>query len=116
MEMDNLLDLLATARANTGVVGITQKPREEQGAILRRLIESGTNEMDNSVEAVTNKRKGDDPGDSKNTTLRVRGCKECNKLMTQISSVRLWNGAKSCHEYRDEWICHRCDGKRARAY
>ena len=71
MEMDNLLDMLQKARIQTGVVGITQKPREEQAVILRSLMhkfdakEDIQKVLDNRW-GFGNKRKGTDPEEKVN--------------------------------------------------
>ena len=71
MEMDNLLDMLQKAREETGVVGITQKPREEQETILRSLMhkfdaKEDMQEILDSRWGIGNKRKGTDPEEKVN--------------------------------------------------
>ena len=66
MEMDNLLDMLQKARVETGIVGITQKTKEEQGAILRSLMHKfdAASDMQTVIESkwgLDKKRKGTDP-------------------------------------------------------
>lgn len=38
MAMEDLLDMLQTARERSGIVGITQQPKEKQAQILKSLM------------------------------------------------------------------------------
>lgn len=71
MEMDNLLDMLQDAREKTGIVGITQKPREEQAVVLRSLMQKfdAQEDMQKILDqrwGIGNKRKGVDPEEKVN--------------------------------------------------
>jgi len=71
MEMDNLLDMLQQAREKTGIVGITQKPREEQEVILRSLMQKfdAKEDMQEVLDrrwGFGNKRKGVDADEKVN--------------------------------------------------
>ena len=77
MEMEELLDLLQKAREESGIVGITQKPRGEQGEILRSLMHKFDSKKDmqtvlDSKWGIDNKRKGTDPDEEVNVL-------ECSK-------------------------------------
>jgi len=64
MEMDNLLDLLAKARVDSGITGIVQKPREEQAEILEQLMhkfDAAKNMEELIKDGPGLKRKGTDP-------------------------------------------------------
>tara|TARA_R110000782_G_scaffold18472_2_gene50808 strand:- start:1549 stop:1806 length:258 start_codon:yes stop_codon:yes gene_type:complete len=77
MAMEDLLDMLQTARQKSGVVGIAQKPREQQGEILRSLMHKFDSKEDmqtvlDSKWGFGNKRKGTDPDEDVNVL-------ECSK-------------------------------------
>ena len=80
MAMEDLLDLLQDAREESGIVGITQKPREQQGEILRSLMHKfdATEDMQTVLDSkwgLDNKRKGTDPDEEVN----VLECRKKNK-------------------------------------
>lgn len=80
MEMDNLLDMLQKARVETGIVGITQKTKEEQGMILRSLMHKFDAKEDaqtviDSKWGIDGEGKGMDQDEQVNLL-------ECRKLIT----------------------------------
>lgn len=80
MAMKELLDMLQTAREQSGIVGITQQPREKQGEILQSLMHKfdAVGDMQTVLESkwgLDNKRKGTDPDEQ----ASLLECRKKNK-------------------------------------
>ena len=122
MAMEDLLDLLQDAREKCGIVGITQKSREEQGVILRGLMhkfdaEDNKKMVLDSKWGLDKKRKGTDPDEEVNVLecRKKKCCKKCQAPMDVPTIIKKWNGSTSCHEYSETWeTCKECEGKISR--